>query len=108
MLAALVTAAALAAPPNHPVTLSGGVVEAVGPGAGGVLLAGRATAHVGRGIGIDVGGREGLMFGTGVVLGAVTAGVRWTPSRGPYVRGGFLHHHETPSAWARQTGHRVR
>ena len=45
---------------------------------------------------LDVGGREGVASGDLRVLGAVQVAARYSVSDLVYLRGGFVHHHETP------------
>jgi hypothetical protein len=99
---ALLVAAALANPPTHPVTLEGGLMQAVSSESLGAGVYGRVSAALGSHVALDVGIREGYLPGVQRTLGAVTAGVRYLPNKGPYVRAGFLHHHETPGELAKR------
>jgi len=98
----LLASLALAATPTHPVTLDGGLFQTVATDSYGAGVYGRATAHLSDHWSIDAGLREGYLARVQGTLGAVTAGVRYTPGRGPSVRMGFLHHHETPWALAKR------
>lgn len=99
---ALLIAGALAGRPTHPVTLEGGLMQALSMESLGVGVYGRASAVLGQRVVVDVGTREGYLSGVQRTLGAVTAGVRYVPAKGPYFRAGFLHHHETPWALAKR------
>lgn len=97
---AILLASALAAP-THPVTLEAGLFEAASSQSLGAGVYSRVTGHLGSHWGLDVGLREGYLVGLRRTLGAVTAGVRY--DAGPlYVRGGILHHHETPIELAKR------
>jgi hypothetical protein len=99
---ALLVATTLAAPPTHPVTLAGGMMQAVSAASLGAGVHGRLSVALGSHVVVDVGLREGYLPGVQRTLGAVSAGVRYVPNIGPYVRAGFLHHHETPWALAKR------
>lgn len=125
MLALLLTTAALAATPDYPVTVYGGLGGGLGPsvsrgghthgdaadptatgtvddgaeGAGHGLSGGgwgvaRLAVHHRR-VALDLGLRQGFVAGDLREVGAISAGLRWSPGL-PYLRAGFMHHHETP------------
>lgn len=98
----LLLATAFAASPAHPVTLSAGLTELAGANAWGAAATGSVRVNL-RPLRVDVGMREGYLAGSERALGAVTAGVSLPIGRrGPTVRVGFLHHHETPWAIAKR------
>ena len=90
MLLALASLA-LAAPSF---TISGALGAAAGPPSWGGYGAIDGVAHLGP-LGAELRLREGLHTADARTVGALMAGGRYTRGVG-YLRGGFLHHHETP------------
>lgn len=102
MILALLSALALAAPADHPVTLAGGLGATAGPPSIGGYAVGRMVLYPKRGtLGLELAGREGLVTSDARTLGAIGLQGRWSPfANGVFLRGGFVHHHETPYALA--------
>lgn len=101
-LAWAVLGVALAGSEGRPATVQGGLGGGVGPAlASGASAGGYGVARVvlwpqGTRFGLEFGGAEGYFANDGRTLGHITIGARWSRDAPPYVRAGFVHHHETP------------
>ncbi len=98
MIAAMLAAAATAAPYPYTVTLAGGVDGLAAPPSAGGGVDGRAWI-AGPRVGLEVGAREVLATAAPRTVGAIFAGARVALGDGPlFARVAFAHHHETPIA----------
>lgn len=89
------------------VALAGGVAGAVGlsdpaSGAGGVSggLSVALAPDPSRGLVLEAHAREMLASEPGRTVGGIYVDARWPAAEGPFLYGGFAHHHETDLALA--------